>query len=331
MANNTKTKLKTLYVMRVLQEETDATHGLTMRQIIERLEQYGIAAERKSVYRDINLLQEFGFDIRTFQRTTLEYALVTRQFSLQDLMLIVDAVQSCKSLTSRQCDALVDNIKLLASAYDRDLLDRRIHVLGRIRSKNDSVFYNIDTIHDALRANRKVAFDYYRRNASGERYLTHSHVVSPLGVEYEEGYYYLTAWNDERDAISEFRLDRMDHVEVSAVDATRNDVTTNYRYTENQYVSFGHFTGEELSATLKVDPNNTEIILDRFGEDVTFYPTQEGSVLVNVHIKKSQQFYGWVAGLNNAVTIAGPASLVDDYHAYLKHLLNKDSHVPYSC
>ena len=133
---NNKAKLKTLYVKQMLEEETDQEHGLTMRQIIERLGLMGIKAERKSVYRDIEVLQEFGCDIRTYQRNPVEYALVKRTFELQELMLMVDAVQSSRALTTRQANALVTNIKMLASDHQRNLLERRIHVPGRIRTKN---------------------------------------------------------------------------------------------------------------------------------------------------------------------------------------------------
>lgn len=128
MTYNNKAKLKTLYVRQILEEETDAERGLSMRQIIERLEQHEIKAERKSVYRDIEVLREFGCDICSYQRNPVEYALIRRQFKLPELMLMVDAVQSNKALTVRQSTALETNIKLLASDHDRALMERKIHV-----------------------------------------------------------------------------------------------------------------------------------------------------------------------------------------------------------
>lgn len=124
MSNNPKAKLKTLYVMRILQDETDAEHGLSLRQIIERLNDYGIQAERKGLYRDIEALREFGFDIQTYQRNPVQYAIASRDFTLSELMLLVDAVESCKFLTKRQSRALTTNLKLLASDHERALLDR---------------------------------------------------------------------------------------------------------------------------------------------------------------------------------------------------------------
>ena len=139
MAYNSKAKLKVLYLWKILQEETDAEHGLSMTQILERLASYGISAERKSIYDDIKTLRDFDIDIKTYQRNPVEYAIERRDFTLEELMLMVDAVQSCRAITERQARMLITNIKQLATNREQALLDRRIHVEGRIKSKSESV------------------------------------------------------------------------------------------------------------------------------------------------------------------------------------------------
>ena len=256
MANHPKAKLKILYVMRILQEETDAEKGLTLREIIERLGEYGIPAERKGLYRDIETLREFGFDIQTYQRNPVQYAIAQRDFSLSELMLLVDAVESCKFLTEHQSRMLTTNLKRLASDNQRALLDRRIHVPGRITSKSDSVFGNIDTLHDAQRRQLKVEFKYYKYGVDGKRYATNDgkkHVVTPVGITFTDGYYYLTAWNDEHEGMTEFRIDRMDELCVSSERATRNDEITHHAFEGDEYELFGRFGGDPVTAVLLVD------------------------------------------------------------------------------
>lgn len=324
MTYNNKAKLKTLYVKQILEEETDAEHGLSMRQIIERLEQFGIKAERKSVYRDIEVLLEFGCDIRTYQRNPVEYAIVRRDFELDELMLMVDAVQSSKALTKRQCNALVTNIKLLASDHQRALLERRIHVPGRIKTKSQSVFANVDAIHEALRIRRKVEFVYYRRDVDGQRYATRDgrpHVVTPVEVAYADGFYYLTAWDDDHGNMVEYRLDRMGKVRVSDSEASRNDEIAHHVYDEGKYEYFGRFGGEEVTATLSVRADKVEIVMDRFGDAAEISRVDDASARAHVRIRKSEQFFGWIAGMGKTVTIAGPKSLVEEYRNYLKELL----------
>lgn len=328
MAYNNKAKLKTLYVKQILEEETDAEHGLSMKQIIDRLERFGVKAERKSIYRDIEVLLEFGCDIRTYQRNPVEYAIVRRDFELDELMLMVDAVQSSRALTKRQCNSLVTNIKLLASDHQRARLERRIRVPGRIRTKTESVFASVDAIHEALRLRRKVEFAYYCRDVNGERYATRDgrpHVVTPVEVVYADGFYYLTAWDDDRDNMVEYRLDRMGKVRVSDSKASRNDKITHHVYDEKKYECFGGFGGEEVMATLSVRVDKVEVVIDRFGDTVEISKFDDESARAHVQIRKGEQFFGWIAGMGKAVTIAGPKSLVDEYRNYLKDLLRGQS------
>ncbi len=326
MAYNGKAKLKILYLQKILQEETDTDHGLTMSQIIERLAEYGISAERKSIYSDLNALREFDIDVRTFQRSPVEYAIEKRDFSIGELMLMVDAIQSCRAITERQSRMLITNVKTLASNHEQEKLDRRIHVVGRIKSKNDSVFGNIDDVHEALRMHCKISFLYYRRNAEGERYASHDgkpHVVSPVGVTYEDGFYYLTGWDDDRDAMAEFRIDRMGRIKILEETVERNDEMRNHTFDDEGYEAFGHFNGEKMTVTLAVAPEKVEIVFDRFGNDAIIGSRTDDRVNAHVKVKVSEQFFGWVAGLGGTLRIAGPQRLVDEYRAYLRKLLDE--------
>lgn len=326
MAYNSKAKLKTLFVRRILEDETDAEHGLSMRQLIERLADYDISAERKSVYRDIQILREFGVDIKTYQRNPVEYAIERRDFTLSELMLLVDAVESCKSLTRRQTNALVSNLKTFASDHQRAQLDRRIHVPGRISSKNESVFGHIDVLHEALRMHKKISFLYYKYDVDGTRVVTHNgepHVVTPVGITYSDGFYYLTAWNDNHEKLIEFRIDRMDHLRVTNEKATRNEVITHHTYDGDEYEVFGRFNGELVTATLLVDGDNLEIILDRFGSGAQIIKVDDNTAKALVKVRKSRQFFGWLAGMANVVRIEGPESLRQEYRLYLQDLLDQ--------
>lgn len=322
MANNSKLKLKLLYLKRILEEETDEDHGLSMMQLIDKLHVYEISAERKGVYRDLETLREFGLDIRTYQRTPVQYAIVRRDFTLSELMLLVDAVESCKFLTKNQSRALTTNLKLLASDHERALLDRRIHVHGRITSKKDGVFGCIDILHDAMRQHKKVVFMYYKFNLKGDRKATHNgkpHEVTPVGITYWDGYYYLTVWNNDHEGMTEFRIDRIEKLRVSQNPATRNEEITHHTFDGDGYESFGHVGGELVTATFFVEGDKVEIIVDRFGDVAEMYEHAKAVV----KIRKSEPFFGWIAGLGGTVRIHGPKSLEDEYKSYLLDLVDK--------
>ncbi|MDO4443439.1 MAG: WYL domain-containing protein [Slackia sp.] len=326
MASGGKTKIKILYLLKILQEETDAEHGLTMAQLIERLAEYGISAERKSIYGDINALREFDVDVRTYQRNPVEYAIERRGFEIGELMLVVDAIQSCRAITDKQAQMLIANVKTLATNRDQARLDRRIHVAGRIKSVNESVLDTVDAIHEALRLRCKFEFLYSRLGADAKRHCTRNgkkHVVTPAGISYDDGFYYLTAWDDEYDEMREYRLDRMSAAAVlHDMPASRAEEVRTYKAESGKAAVFGRFAGNETTTTLRTEPGKLEIVTDRFGDAVLSIVALEGGIAdVCVRVCKSEQFFGWVAGMGKAVRIAAPQALVGEYRDYLRFLL----------
>lgn len=323
---NNSSKLKILYLRQILEDETDAEHGLTMSKIIQRLAEYGIEAERKGIYRDFAALKEFGIDVDKKLGKYTEYSIKTRYFELPELMLLVDAVESCKSLTQRQSNKLIANLKTFASENQRKMLDRNIHVDGRISSKNESVFQNIDILHDAMRMRRRIEFKYYKFGPDGKRHATNNgkpHCVTPVGIQYSDGYYYLSAWNDNHSSMSEYRIDRMDALTVSDEAASINNEITHHTYDKDDFEMFGHFAGEPTTVTLLVDADKIEIIIDRFGSGAEIFSHNDTSTKAIVKVRKSEQFFGWVAGLGGTVRIESPATLKDEYIAYLRRLIGE--------
>lgn len=212
MAKQKNQKLKIPYIAQMLMQETDDEHGLTMAQIVERLAEKGISAERKSIYGDLDALREFGLDIITRQGATTEYAIGQRRFEFPELLLLVDAVQSSRFLTEKKSAVLVSRIKELASRYQGEQLSKRMHVEGRIKMQNESIYYNVDAIQKAIRLKCKIGFQYFDYDAEARRQLRHEgrmYVETPVCLVYSAEYYYLIAFNDEHDDFVRYRVDRM--------------------------------------------------------------------------------------------------------------------------
>lgn len=324
MAANGKQKLKLLHLYRMLDEQTDAEHGLSMAQILQNLEELGISAERKGIYNDLNVLREFGCTINTIQRMPVEYTMEKTGLDLAELTLLVDAVQSSRFLTQRTAQRLVKKLSALASVHERKALAGRVHVDGRVKSQSDSVFYNVNTIHEAMRLKRKVSFLYYKYDASMKPQVQHGgkpYVQTPVHVVYANGRYYLISWSDNHEDFVRFRIDRMRLLQVSNEKATRNQEIANYAFEDFAYQAFGMFDGEPVRARLAVAPDAMDIVADRFGTDLAVKSCEDGSAEVSVTVRKSAQFFGWVAGMNGVVTVAGPKSLVDEYRAWLQDLV----------
>ena len=319
-------KLKLLYLLRMLEQETDCEKGLTMAQILSRLEDEGISAERKSVYRDIAVLREFGYDVKMYQRAPVEYALDNNDLSLSEVTLLIDSVQSCKFLTERTSGQLVKSLRTLVSEREREQLEKRVHVQGRIKSQNDSVFSNVDTLHLAIYNKKKIHFLYYKYDTNMKRALQHDgkpYELTPVKIVFADGFYYLVAWNDNHSSFSRYRIDRMRALSITDKPATHNELIANYDFEDFEGQSFGMFDGELVTATLKVKPEAMDVIADRFGVDVPIVKSSERQAEVRVNVRVISQFFGWVAGLNGSVKIASPKKLVGEYNDWLRSLIEE--------
>lgn len=324
MTANYKQKLKLIRLMRILEEETDREQGLTMPQIIERLEAEGIPAERKSIYRDLDVLRESGLVIEMLPTRPVEYALVRNDLGLDDVMMLVDIVQSSRFITERKSNQLVKSLKGLVSRRERKLLDRRVHVSGRVKSQSESVFHSVDVIHEAIKGKRMVEFLYFSYGTDLDRRPRHDgkrYVLTPVSVVYSDGNYYLAAFDDEDGKVKTYRVDRMELLQVGKDPAARSATIANYEYEDFAYQSFGMFHGDPVCVTLHVNTPLMDVIVDRFGRDVDIVRKTANYADVRVNVRKSPQFFGWVAGLNGAVTIKAPKKLNDEYKDWLKSLI----------
>ena len=321
MANSGNQKEKLLTLLRVLQEESDRERGLTMPQIIERLEAAGLPAERKAVYRDLEALRNAGFAVQTLPTRPVQYALVRTELGIDDVMLLIDLVQSSPFLTERKSNQLVKNLKDLVSRRERKSLSKRVHVQGRIRNQNESIFHNVDRIHEAMQLKRKIEFLYYSCDTSLKRVARHEgklYVVTPVRIVYSERNYYLVGYAD--DEFRTYRIDRMRIAQLSDEPAARNADIASYGPDEFAYQSFGMFHGDPVTVTLHVEAPLMDAIVDRFGRDIEVVKSTSKSADVRVKVQTSPQFFGWIAGLNGRVTIRAPKRLATEYTDWLRSL-----------
>ncbi len=318
-------KLKLFYLLEVLKEETDAEHGLTRAQITAKLDEHDIRVERKTFYDDIRRLQDFGYDIVSYpEGCNTVYALATREFEETELLLLADAVLSSKFLTQRKSKALIGQLGTLGSKHLAAELNKKIYVEGRIHNQNESVFYSLDAIHRAIDAKVKVSFLYFKYDVSKEPVLSRDgepYVVTPVQLMYMDDFYYLIAYSDTHEAFTTYRLDRMRSIELTSERATSNDAIKGFDVSKFQQRVFGMFSGDAVEVTLRVDASVMSAVIDRFGKDVESTASEEGDfAIVHATVMKAPTFYGWLATFGTKIIIEEPASLREDYRAYLDQI-----------
>lgn len=212
MPKSPNQKLKLLYLMEILLQQTDERHPMTVPEMIAQLAQRGVSAERKSIYGDLEALRTFGIDIVQTKTKTTGYYVGTRAFETPELKLLVDSVQSSKFITHKKTLALIKKIESLASIYDAQLLQRQVYVHGRVKSMNESVYYNVDEISDAISRDRQIRFHYFEYTISKQRRYRKAgayYVVSPLALMWDNENYYLLAWDAEAELRKHYRVDKM--------------------------------------------------------------------------------------------------------------------------
>ena len=314
-------KLKLYYLAQILERETDEDHGLTREEITEQLARLDIKVERKTFYDDIRCLKELNYDIvtRSSNGSTV-YALVSRDFQDAELMLLADAIQSSKFLTTRKSSALIDHIGTLGSRHLAAALKKRIHVEGRIHNQNESVFYNLDHAYRAIKAKKKITFHYFKYGVDKRIVYQHDgdlYLETPVQLMYMDDFYYLITWNDKHENFTTYRLDRMRGIEISDEPATANDAIKDFNVSKYQQRVFGMFHGNAVNVTLRVDVSVMSAIIDRFGKDVSSEPIDDTAARVRVTVMEAPTFYGWLATFGSKMVIEAPESLLA---GYLRHL-----------
>ena len=329
MAKGNNQKLKIIYLMKILLEKTDEEHSITMPEIIAALESYGISAERKSIYSDIENLRVFGMDIIGEQRDrTFYYHVGNRQFELAELKLLVDSVQSAKFITVKKSNELIKKIEGLASKYEASQLQRQVYVSGRIKTMNESIYYNVDKIHTAIGANSKITFQYFQWDVNKKMVLRRNgalYEVSPWALSWDDENYYLIAFDSKEDKIKHFRVDKMLHIELKNEKREGKGRFQKFDMAAYAKKTFGMFGGEEQTVKLLCDNTFAGVMIDRFGKDIFMVSVDDSHFTVSVNVAVSRQFLAWVFALGEGVKLVEPQSVVEQMKEEVERLMRQYS------
>lgn len=315
MAKGSNQKLKMLYLAKIFTEETDDNHPLTMPEIIEKLKAYDVNADRKTIYMDLEELRTFGLDIISEQVGRKWYYYIGgRDFELPELKLLVDSVQSSKFMTDRKSSELIHKIESLASKHDAKKLQRQVFITGRIKTMNESIYYNVDRLHEAIATDSQIRFKYFQWNVNKEMELRRGgqwYQTSPWGLMWDDENYYLVAYNSEDGKIRHYRVDKM--LNISTVDERREGKEEFKAFDLPHYTRslFGMFGGEEKKVTIEATNDMVGVMIDRFGKDIFIIPVDDDHFSITVNVAVSNQFLGWIMALGKDVKITGPADVVE--------------------
>ena len=310
MARSANQKLKLLYLWQYLLRQSDERHPVTVAQMIDHLALQGVSAERKSVYDDIEALQLFGVDIISLRLgSATGYYIGERDFQLPELKLLVDSVQSSKFITQEKSLDLIGKLERLVSDGDARQLHRQVYVRGRIKTMNESIYYNVDDVHAAIDGDRSLTFRYYDWSPERRRVFRHDgkrYEVSPWALMWDDENYYMIAFDHAEGIIKHFRVDKM--TDIRTVDEPRRGAEAFEKMDMATYsdTHFGMFSGEVRRVRLCFENSLAGPVIDRFGPDTALVPYDAGHFTVTVSAAVNVQFFGWLCGFGDRVRIVSP-------------------------
>mgnify|MGYP000181991002 FL=1 len=328
MPKSEKQKLKLLYLLKILTEQTDEQHPMPMAVLREKLKAEEISAERKSLYSDLNCLMDFGVDVGFDpSKGNGGYYLASRDFELPELKLLVDAVSASRFITKSKSEQLIRKIEKLASRYEAVQLQRQVYTSGQIKNENESIYYHIDAIHTAVHENRQISFLYMEWNLlkklvarkGGKHYR-----ISPWSLMWNDENYYLIGYDAAAGMLKHFRVDKMGSIEMLKERREGEEIFKKCDLSAYSAKTFGMYGGEEQIVTLSFPNSLVGVVLDRFGKDVSLQKLAGERFAVHVKVMVSRQFYGWLAGIGKDVKVMAPESVREGYRGHLKEILENN-------
>ncbi|MFV0363922.1 MAG: helix-turn-helix transcriptional regulator [Suipraeoptans sp.] len=313
-------KIKILLIMKELLTNSEPNSPISTTKLIEMLENNNIRAERKSIYADIAALKEFGFDIISIKGKNNGFYLASREFELPELKLLVDAVQSSKFITIKKSEVLIKKLESMCSKTEARQLKRQVYISGRIKSMNESIYYNVDAVQEGLINNKTITFKYFEWSPKGEMELRRDgkvYEISPIGLLWQDENYYLVGIDNEILELRHYRVDKMTSIKVSEKERIKTDESAEEIMSNYGGMTFGMYGGDSKTITLIAKNHMAGVIIDRFGKDCYRRKYDDSHFIVRVDVIESPQFYGWLMGLGNEVVIEKPESTRKNFLKYI--------------
>lgn len=324
MPKSDNQKLKIFYILDYLQRNSHEDRPVKAAELINALDRdHNISCDRKTVYSDIAALQEYGIDIVAIPGKNGGYYIASRNFELPELKLLIDAVQSSRYLTEKKSRELIEKLCDQCNEYDGNLMKRNVLVSGRVKSMNETIYYNVDTIQEAITNNRQITFRYFDWDLGGKRrYREKEYLASPYGLCQDNENCYLLGYSP-RHGITSYRVDRMTDIQLT--DDTRIPCPELTGKALNIHANrlFQMFAGDAVDVKLRFHRELINVVIDRFGKDTMLIPDGEEYFNFTVPVAVSPMFLSWVIGFGNKAKVLYPPSVVEQCKALCAEALNQ--------
>ena len=312
MPKSDNQKLKIFYILDYLEAYSNEKNPVRASDLISMLDrQWGIRCDRKTVYSDIAALQQYGVDIVSLPGKNGGYYIASRNFELPELKLLIDAVQSSRYLTEKKSRELIEKLCSQCNEQDAKLMRRTVLVSGRVKSMNETIYYNVDAIQEAIAQNKQITFRYFDWDFGGKRkYRDKEYLASPYGLCQDHENCYLLAFSD-RHGITSYRVDRMTDIQLTDANRTPCPELTGKALHEHAKRLFQMYSGDALDVKMRFHRSLLNVVIDRFGKDTMLIPDGDEYFNFTVKVAISPMFLSWVIGFGAKAKILYPQSVAE--------------------
>lgn len=355
-------KMKPYLVMEYLMRRTDENHAESADNIAAYLQELGIDAERRSIYRDIEeinkalwlLENEDDADIFAaeeaietdendsekfivYDRHLKGFRVVRRKYELSDIRLMAECIYASRYISQSEAERLVDIIKGFVSEEQSREIRTDALVTVRQRTLNKSTLRNVSTIYDAMskmiegekHIPEKISFQYLKYTIDDlekqtERRKGAKYIVSPYKLIINDGNYYLLAFDDNSQQIRTYRVDRMKA--INRLGTPRDGAEAFAAIDMKTYTqrTFSMFGGERERVSIRFVSSLLDTAVERFGRyNVSYSRSDDHHFTVSADVEISDQFFGWLCGFGTKAKLFSPYTVVNDFTSYLERIQNK--------
>lgn len=311
-------KMKTLLIYKYLNDLSDENNPLSTTELIELLENDGYKCERKSIYADIQALNEIGFDIVSTLSPKRGFFMASRRFELPQVRLLIDAVSSAGFITPNKTKDLINKLESLVSKNQAKELVSQVYIDSNTKCDNEEIYYVIDALNEAINNKNKVKFTYKRRNidkTNKKTYTEKTFKVSPYALVWKEDHYYLVCNNEKYDNLMNLRLDRIR--KINQLEEESRPICEVSSYNDSfdiaDYTSkmFNMFSGEDAQVTLLCDLDLREEMMDRFGANIPLKAVDINHFETTINVAVSEGLISWIMNFGKGIRVIEPQNLAE--------------------
>ncbi len=324
MPKSDNQKLKIFYILDYLKRNSHRDHPVRAAELLDMLsQQHSIQCDRKTVYSDIAALQDYGVDIVSLPGKNGGYFLASRNFELPELKLLIDAVQSSRFLTEKKSRELIGKLCNECSVHDANLIRRDVLVSGRVKSMNETIYYNVDTIQDAIAQGRQITFKYFDWDLGGSRkYRDKPYQASPYGLCQDNENCYLLA-HSQRHGVTSYRVDRMEAIRILEENREPCPELTGKKLVEYANKLFQMYSGDPTSVKMRFHRSLINVVIDRFGRDILLIPDGEDHFVFTAEVAVSPLFLSWIMGFGSKAKILYPQPVIEEFKQLCRESLQQ--------